>query len=690
MAPKKEKRAGYGKILDTWVAPADAGDPVGCVATSFTFSPVFFEEECLSRFLRLETDPNEDGPLYLVEREEKLAQAICTTALVDQHYCKGKRSLRWDLLSARVPGSILHAKISLLYWNHLIRIVVASANLTEDGYRRNQEVFGVLDYYPGGMAPLSCLTSIVQFLRKAANHSQADSQTPAPALSRLDVFLNKVEQIPGTWGIGAEVSGRNGIKVNTVLIESEIPDAFTGLNEIWPGNSPPVKTKVVSPFFDPSGDDNRPADALWQTMRRRGEAHIEFYVTADEIPGEDSLFIHAPESLLFSQPENRKTVRTDFYKVALENNRPLHAKGIWLEDDRWAVYMIGSSNFTSAGLGLLKKPNLEANLVYVVDKKRDRNSFKQLEQSFTKGELINLNKELRWQPRIDQNEDSSAGVLILPSAFGTATYDCDENQIGKIILTFNSSPPAGWTVKTDEDDKSFYTEPDWIRSGAQKEVTVLWQKDRPPSGFWVQWQGAGDHAWWPVNIASMNSLPPPEVLKDLPLEVLVNVLTSARPLHKVLGEYLKRREKSNKADGIDRPIVNPHDKVDTSYYLLQKTRRVTWALNALRERLERPTATEESLNWRLRGPVGVMALAKALIKESNSKEEEAFLITELALELYRANPQEAVNCLAPVNVRQKIMEIVVELRGLVPADSVIETQNLKDYSKKVFRTIIRQ
>jgi hypothetical protein len=57
--------------------PDNAGDPIGCVATTFTFSPAFFEEECLSRFLRLETDPAEDGPAYLVEREEKLAQLTC-------------------------------------------------------------------------------------------------------------------------------------------------------------------------------------------------------------------------------------------------------------------------------------------------------------------------------------------------------------------------------------------------------------------------------------------------------------------------------------------------------------------------------------------------------------------------------------------------------------------------------------
>lgn len=125
---KTEEKPGFGKLLDAWVAPDDAGDPVGCVATSFTFSPVFFEEECLARFLQLESDPTEDGPVYLVEREEKLAQLTCSAALVDQHHCRGGRSLRWDLISARLPQGLQHAKVSLLYWSNLCRLMIGSAN----------------------------------------------------------------------------------------------------------------------------------------------------------------------------------------------------------------------------------------------------------------------------------------------------------------------------------------------------------------------------------------------------------------------------------------------------------------------------------------------------------------------------------------------------------------------------------
>jgi hypothetical protein len=128
MSKQKEQKPGYGKILDAWIPPEDAGDPIGCVATSFTFSPVLFEEECLGRFLQLETNATEDGPAYLVEREERLSQLECAAALVDQNHACGVRSLRWDLLPARLPRGILHAKVSLLVWSRCARLIVASAN----------------------------------------------------------------------------------------------------------------------------------------------------------------------------------------------------------------------------------------------------------------------------------------------------------------------------------------------------------------------------------------------------------------------------------------------------------------------------------------------------------------------------------------------------------------------------------
>jgi hypothetical protein len=259
---KRDDKPGYGKLLEAWVAPDESGGPVGCVATSFTFSPVFFEEECLARFLQLESDPSEDGPVYLVEREEKLAQVTCASALVDQHHCRGSRSLRWDLLAARQHG-LQHAKVSLLVWSKLVRIIIGSANLTDDGYRRNQEVFGVLDYRAGGDSPISCLTDTVAFLRQAGLSSSTSAEDQSPALSRWNALLDKSMELAGTWGVTDDEIRRSAVRVHVVFSGPGYASVFDSLKRLWPDGSPPHLASALSPFFDRPEAPNAPAHELW-------------------------------------------------------------------------------------------------------------------------------------------------------------------------------------------------------------------------------------------------------------------------------------------------------------------------------------------------------------------------------------------------------------------------------------------
>lgn len=683
---KYEEKPGYGKLLDAWVAPDDAGDPVGCLATSFTFSPVFFEEECLARFLQLESDPTEDGPVYLVEREEKLAQVTCAAALVDQNHCRGSRSLRWDLLSARMPQGLQHAKVSLLFWSKLLRIIIGSANLTDDGYRRNQEVFGVLDFQAGGDSPLSCLIDTVTFLRRAALFSTTSAGTKSPALDRWNLLLDRAHKEARTWGLTDDEVRRNGVRVQTMFSGPGYPNIIDSLKTLWPGGSPPDSASVLSPFFDRPEVPNVPAKELWGLIRQRGEASVEFYVAAEEVPGEDAIFLYAPKSLLDAQPSGRANVTTEVYRVLLEEGRPLHAKGIWLEDGRWSVYDIGSSNFTSAGTGLGKAPNLEANLVYIVDSNREAKARKLLEATFPESEHVDLDGDVIWKPLLGETEDSVGEEVLLPESFGEAVYNCDEKNRATVTLSISGEPSSGWELITDGDDRHFFGEKEWVALGRPLSIELPWETDRPPSGFWVRWTGCGGSAWWPVNVLAGNALPPPEELKNLPLEVLINILSSARPLHRVLGDYLRRREREKAKDG-DKPVVDPHKRVDTSQFLLQRTRRISWALNALRERLERPVATLEFLRWRLHGPVGVMALAKALVREAQSTEERAFLISELVLELARVKPGVAPGCVPPKQQITEIRAVISELKTLIPEKTSGEPENLREYVESVFKAV---
>ncbi len=686
MAKKRvEKTPGFGKLLDVWIAPDNAGDPVGCVATSFTFSPAFFEEECLARFLQLDSDPTEDGPVYLVEREEKLAQVSCAAALVDQHHCRGGRSLRWDLMSARLPQGLQHAKVSLLYWSNLCRVMIGSANLTEDGYRRNLEVFGVVDFRPEGEAPVSCLLETVAFLRRVAEAGAVGNEA-SPPLQRWHAFLDRVVTDCSTWGVTDEELKRRGLQVRPVFSGNGYRTVFETLRELWPGGSPPETACVVSPFFDPPDADNIPAKELWQLLRQRGEATADFFVTGEEVPGEERVFLNAPESLLLAQP-GRARARTRFHRVVVPEGRSLHAKGIRVENSRWILYQIGSSNFTSAGTGLGNAPNFEANLVYLMDSNRLPHARKSFDAAFPDGELIDLEGGVQWKPRPEEGEEDVGQNLPLPLCFGDATYDVDSNQQATIRFSIFGSPPSGWELMTDGDSIRFWGESEWRNTGCPEAYDVPWDDERPPSGFWVRWLGNGGTAWWPVNVSAGEVLPPPEELKNLSLEVLIGILSSARPLHRVLKEFLSRRKKagSDRGDGV---TVDPHKRVDTSQFLLQRTRRISWALNALRKRLECPAVTLECLRWRLRGPVGVMALARALVREAKSKEEQAFLLSELLLELARVHPESKPGCLDADVHRAEIRSVIEDLLPLVPEISMEGPENLKQYVSSIFEAVL--
>ena len=153
------------RLLNLWSPDADFGAPIGCVATTFTFDAGHFEEQCLARFISMETDPGESARAYLIEREEKLSQ-VFACILVDQRHAQNQRSLRWHLLPIRLPGlAIQHAKLSLLLWERHLRIVIGSANLTAAGYRTNRELVAALDFAPEHGGPLALARGCIDYLR---------------------------------------------------------------------------------------------------------------------------------------------------------------------------------------------------------------------------------------------------------------------------------------------------------------------------------------------------------------------------------------------------------------------------------------------------------------------------------------------------------------------------------------------
>ena len=693
MAKNNAKMDGYGRLLDAWKPPEGAGYPIGCVATSFTFSNVFFEEECICRFLQMQSDAAQDGPAYIIEREEKLSEVQCISVMVDSCHCKGNRSLRWDLLSARVPGAILHAKISLLKWSNCVRVIVGSANLTEDGYRRNQEVFGFVDYFEGGDAPVQFLDDILAYLRQAIDYAEGGSSDPSPATLRWNNFLDGVDEVSRAWGGLQDVRSRKSPRLYAVLTGPGYPSLLDQLSELWPEAAPPAYAVVTSPFFDPPGSPNKPAQELWSTLKQRGEAGVTYNITAEDVMGENAILLHGPQEILAAEPKGRQQVYTEINRIREQPNdeisayRSLHLKSIQFEGADWIGHIIGSSNFTSNGLGLSAHPNLEANILYLVSEFSNPKGANRLRKGAPQAEEIDQGLELRWTPKAEDEEDAPDYVdLPLPKAFGQAIFKSD-GSVGKVVLNIIEKPPAGWIIYRHIDsDDVFFDEKKWSELGNSKIVEIAWQDSIPPSGFEVTWNTSHGRAWWPVNVDRATSLPSPDELRDLPLEVLINILTSARPLHQALRRWLKRKNNGGNSEDLA-SIRDPHRRVDTSGFLLQKTYRITSALLALRERLERPVASEDAMHWRLWGPVGADAVARAIEKEARLNAEKAFLLNELAMEMARTKPKTAPGHLAEDAITKEIKSFTETLKEKISKELKGAPISLVKYIKSAMKEV---
>lgn len=697
------KQPVYKNLLENWAPPIITGDeptkdlspvPIAFFSTTFTFDAEFFEEECLTRFLSMETEKENDGAAYLVEREEKLAGLQAGIVLTDQQHCKGTRSLRWDLVPCRVKNGIMHAKITILHWSNCIRLIVGSANLTKSGYCMNQEVFCAIDYYPESDADLKIIADVLKYLQV-----MTDELCGTTVKDRYNKFQVSINNTLKKWEIPTSVYSKDDVSVNTLLVSPKQRNALLKLRKIWDNrfSSPPDKAYITSPFFDAEESATTPSKVLLDILQQRGQVSTHYNVTTESVSEENSkLIVNAPE---FLNKVHRGTQTVIFEEVSEEGEnengkavpRPLHLKSIWLsKEDEMHLLQIGSSNFTSAALGLGKRCNYEANLVFAVYKSRNKKGYESLVASCT--DTYDLaGYELLFRQRENTDEAiNDSGHIDLPAFFNEAilkqkgtgftlqlNFATDINSVPKSFRVLAESKNEGKPSFT-----CIYEETTWSKS-SPKSAEIEWKESSMPDYLLVEWEESNGKAYWPVIAASQDVLPAVDSLKSLPLEALLYILSSSQPLHRLMGAIEKFRSKSKRVSDDER-VLDAHELVDTSGFLLQRTRRVSYAMKALRNRLEKPVFTQESLAWRLHGPIGVKSLQEAIVNEAKSDEEKRFLLAELALELSRVNPQETEISLKRESIKAEIRKVVEEMVSLVVPGRQQTNIQVEKYSLKAF------
>ena len=664
---RRKADEGATQLLEIWEPPPGAGDPIGCVATTFTFDPHFFEEHCLSSFLRLETDPREDGAAYLINREEKLAEAkVCV--LVDRSHADGSASARWDVLPVTVPNRIFHPKVSVLAWHNWIRVIVASANLTEPGYRRNQEVVAVLDFHDGGDVAVDLLTGTLTFLETVSGLAPGSVTVPGPK-ARLLTLLRSMAEAARPWRI-QPLKPRESPQVVPVFVgpmETYRDSVLVRLGSLMRDRGGPAHSAcVLSPFFGESSDKVYPATtALLAALTDRGSRHVEFLVPVEPAP-DGKTRLRAPRSLVES---GRKAAEVSIYPIKEDMDkeiRPLHAKSIWLWNDRWHVYMIGSSNFTASGLGLPgHTPNVEANLAYIFP--ADTTMVRLMEQTLPPwGDKIENLDAVEWMPVSESDGEGQSGQSVLPADFEEALFE-PEGVRGLLTLHLGRNLPTRWILTYRDDAEEVYSGEEWRQTKNPASVTIPWARPGIPTALSVRWWNAKDEAQtaqWPVNVTDPSRLPPPDDLRNLSLETLIQILGSRLPLHEAVA-LAKRGEAVVAPGATDVPAeIDPLKRVRVETFLLQRTRRVAKAIEHLVENLNRQVVHEDALLWRLRGPVGPLALARALAEAARSPGEACFLLAEVALALRRVDIAKVAVGVGEEVVRREVASLKAEVEQM--------------------------
>ena len=624
---KRHKNNPTGTMLDLWRPPRGAGDAIGCLATTYTFGPELFDEQCLARFLEVDSEPNREDIAFLLERETRLGAAYAGV-LVDHTQAGVAHSLRWDVLPVRIPNGKQHAKISLLAWAHHVRIIVASANLTKPGYRSNYEIAIAMDLTPK-QTVIEHLTETCAFLRSLLAFVSG-AAPDEPEIRRAAEFLDQVELQVGGWDrIRQPKSLRQHFVCTLPRCKSNAATDGPGFEAIGSldetitlcrarGGSP-AEAWIASPFFDEDADTDAATSKLCKSMARGTTRRLTFCVPSAGEPDNDAPRLAAPASLLRTPGQYSAVV--DFEVLPHldddNNSRSWHAKMLALLSDRYVGLMVGSSNFTRAGLGIGPRRNAEANVLTIAECRPNAREPGQLKAVWPEMDKIEDPESAEWQgPKPELDEEERAEAIELPAGFLSARYRAGDDR--KLILRLDAEHlPEAWSVHAcGREPIIVIDESDWTENGRPEIVDIPWESVQPPEQLRVRWPDG--KAFWPLNVEDARQLPPPAGLENMSADDMLLILAASDP-GCAFRAWTKDQQPDHpfdeELDTATPPDLDPLRRHDLRTTFLHRIRSRARVLAQLRQNLQRPVWGHQALQWRLEGFIGVKPLAQRFLKD---------------------------------------------------------------------------
>jgi hypothetical protein len=575
-----------------------------------------------------------------------------------------------------------------------VRIIVASANLTEPGYRINQEVFTGLDSTPDA-ARVDAVTDACGFLRRLLAYVPG-ANVEAAEVRRSLTFLDQVEQRVSKWTPVKTAKGQRQHLAFTLPGRTDNPatggpgfDASSSLNDAvrlsMNRGGAPDEVWIASPFFDIDDKKDAVTEALCKSMARGVTRRLSFCVPSIGEVNQDALRLAAPASLLRTAEQHSDVTNFELLPThdADNNLRPWHAKMLGLLRSTGKGYtglMIGSSNFTQAGMGIGTYRNAEANVLTIAEHLPRARDPRRLKEVWPDMERVEDPTTVEWQgSTAEMVEEQRASNIPVPAGFVSATYRAGDRR--SVLLRLDPDHlPVDWSIHgTGRDGVTLLTSESWQQQGRREPMTLTWEPLLPPEKLLVRWtSGDGQRleAFLPLNVEDAKQLPPPAELAEMSADDMLLILAASDP-SAAFRVWARKRAKQDVFDeNLDTalpPDLDPLRRYELKATFLRRVRSRARVLAQLRQNLQRPVWGVQALQWRLEGFIGIRPLAQRLLCEvlqSDGSVDEALLTLADLVILLREVEYEPVDGALPKRDFMKIYEpflgrLVDELNGQV-------------------------
>jgi hypothetical protein len=418
------------------------------LATTHNLQADFFDGDFLCTALSI-AQADFAGHSGQIALQRKLAGLDYSGVLCEASAYEQRPSLRTVVHPVTVRGACLHAKLVVVEYDHAVRVLVGSANLTSTGYRENREVLG--EHLAHENEPKRAAQAAA--ILRAALEVLATFAERAPGfLAELSLVLQRLE----SWAPSAPA------EVSPVVWSDGARSLWRTVLERWPAGTRVERVLIVSPFWSEDGSRDTPLRRLLAELRARDalsdRCAVELYV--ESAPLADGSFVpKALPAIYYADfpgvsvrvlPVDPKIAVTDLdVKVELKAARTLHAKVLVLQSRERALAYAGSANFTRNGFGLRHAaPDLDRVLANI-----EAGWLFELAPAAVAGLLppaANAGQEIRSlaepsaAPR-EKEEDEDPGFWPDALLAAELTPAADTDVLG-LTTTWSAATPSGWTV----------------------------------------------------------------------------------------------------------------------------------------------------------------------------------------------------------------------------------------------------